>query len=99
LPRESGSFRADHPDEAGWGLNELLLAAAVDALHGANWQRGGDRRASRPKRIPRPGVRDDAGTKTFGKPAGKTADEMRDFLRRWGSGELADQYQNSTLDL
>jgi hypothetical protein len=42
-------------EHADWGLVEHLLAAAVDALHGANWQRGGGKR-SRPKPWPRPGV-------------------------------------------
>lgn len=43
-------------EHADWGLVEHLLAAAVDALHGANWQRSSRRGAPRPKPVPRPGV-------------------------------------------
>jgi hypothetical protein len=48
--------RAQLGDAAGWGLVEHLLAAAVDALNGANWQRAGRRGAPRPKPVQRPGV-------------------------------------------
>ncbi|MBC3186286.1 hypothetical protein H7347_06830 [Corynebacterium sp. zg-331] len=40
-----------------WGLTEQLLAAAVDALNGANWQRSGGKAHTKPKPIPRPGIR------------------------------------------
>ncbi|WP_280438926.1 DUF5361 domain-containing protein [Nocardia cyriacigeorgica] len=56
---QSALARAQRPNEWQWGLNELLLAAAVDALHLLVWsktkdaQRGG---RNRPKPIPRPGV-------------------------------------------
>lgn len=43
-------------DAARWGITEHLLASAVDALHGANWQRGGGK-GSRPKPINRPDPR------------------------------------------
>jgi hypothetical protein len=55
LPADAACRRAIDPDNAAWGLAEQLLAAAVDALHTANWQRGG--KGARPKRIPRPGTR------------------------------------------
>lgn len=42
--------------EASWGLTELLLAEAVDALRIANWQRGSGKRSEYPKPLPRPGV-------------------------------------------
>lgn len=38
----------------GWGVAEHLLAAAVDALNAANWQRSG--RGSRPQPVERPKV-------------------------------------------
>lgn len=44
-----------HPDAAGWGLSEQLLAAAIDALRAANWQRSGGK-GPYPKPVPRPGV-------------------------------------------
>lgn len=42
-------------DAAGWGVAEHLLAAAVDALNAANWQRSG--KGARPQPIERPKVR------------------------------------------
>lgn len=39
-----------------WGLQEQLLASLVDAVNVGNWQRGGNAKAPRPQRIPRPGV-------------------------------------------
>lgn len=47
-------WESEHPDEAQWGLTEQLLAAGVDALRVANWQRTG--KGKRPKPIERPGV-------------------------------------------
>jgi hypothetical protein len=55
LPRESELMREVHGPAAVWGPTEHLLAAVVDRLALANWQRGGDKRAQRPKPIPRPG--------------------------------------------
>lgn len=43
------------PQGAGWGITEHLLAASVDVLQGANWQRGGGK-GTKPKPLPRPGV-------------------------------------------
>lgn len=48
-----------------WGLPEQLLAAVLDALNVANWQRQGDKRAKRPKPIRRPGVAE-PGERRFG---------------------------------
>jgi hypothetical protein len=61
LAADRGSFlsRDLAGEHADWGLVEQLLAAAVDALHGANWQRGGGKR-SRPKPWPRPGAGGDS---------------------------------------
>jgi len=48
-----------HGKDAMWGLTEHLLAAAVDALHVANWQRSADGQKGRnyPEPIERPGIR------------------------------------------
>lgn len=66
-----------NPKEHTWGLSELLIAEAVDALAVANWQRGAGKRADYPKPIPRPGVRDD--TERFGSEA-IPIDDMAEFL-------------------
>jgi hypothetical protein len=42
-----------------WGVTDHLLAVVADALHNANWQRGGGK-GSKPQPIPRPGVEGDA---------------------------------------
>jgi hypothetical protein len=73
-------------DDQVWGLTEQLLAAAVDALNGANWQRGGGKQRDKPKPIPRPGVGNED-KKSFGKGA-VSMEAMDDFLG-W-SKELAD---------
>lgn len=44
-----------HGDQAEWGHTEHLLAAVVDVLAEANWQRGGDKKQPHPKPIRRPG--------------------------------------------
>jgi len=41
--------------DASWSVTDHLLAAVVDVLQAANWQRAGDSKAPRPKPIPRPG--------------------------------------------
>jgi len=41
--------------DGGWTSTEHLLAVAIDTLAWANWQRGGDEHARKPKSIPRPG--------------------------------------------
>lgn len=48
-------MRRDPDGGPTWTLNDHLLAGAVDALRGANWQRGGAK-GSKPKPIPRPGT-------------------------------------------
>lgn len=55
LPSDSRLVRALDPS-AEWSTTEHLLAAVVDALHTANWQRGGGK-GSRPEPIERPGQR------------------------------------------
>lgn len=61
-----------HGDDALWTLESQLLAHIGDVLAAANWQRAGDKRAQKPKPIPRPGVKDKAGT---GKRYGRSADD------------------------
>jgi len=60
LPREAATVRLMVGEAADWGAAEHLLAAAVDALHAANWQRGARKGSQRPKPIRRPGL-DEAG--------------------------------------
>ncbi|MBJ8342775.1 hypothetical protein JGU71_28185 [Antrihabitans sp. YC3-6] len=55
LPKTSALRQLRFPDD-GWNLQAHLLAIVIDLLAGANWQRGGDKHASRPKPMPRPGV-------------------------------------------
>lgn len=68
-----------------WGVTDYLLAAAVDALNAANWQRAGDKKAHRPKPLPRPVP-----------PRRLTPDQearLRDFRRRHAmtrEGEVAE---------
>ncbi len=52
--RTSFLYRQLAGEHADWGLAEHLLASALDALHGANWQRAG--RGPRPKPVERPGA-------------------------------------------
>ncbi|MFI6496915.1 hypothetical protein [Nonomuraea typhae] len=55
LPRESALARSLLGDAVVWGLNEQLLAAAIDQLRAANYQRGGGK-GPKPKPLPRPGL-------------------------------------------
>lgn len=57
-------------DSYGWGVSEYLLAAAVDALNAANWQRSG--KGDRPKPVERPhvGVVEMEPRSTQGEPQG-----------------------------
>jgi hypothetical protein len=56
LPRESALARKLLGDDAPWGLNEQLLALAIDVLRQGNYQRAGGK-GPKPKPLPRPGVR------------------------------------------
>lgn len=40
----------------GWLITDHLLAAVIDLLQAANWQRQGNKNAKKPKPLPRPGV-------------------------------------------
>lgn len=51
-------------EDTQWTLTDHLLAAVIDSLETANWQRQGKPHAPRPARVPRPGTK--AATTTFG---------------------------------
>lgn len=81
LPVGSQLYRDLHGD--GWTATEHLLAAAVDALNAANWQRGnaGNKSPSpKPKPVPRPGDAAEASTHKLS-PA-ETAERLRALRRR-----------------
>lgn len=69
LPRDSATMLAVHPLEEVelWSADTHLLAAVVDQLAGANWQRSGGK-SSRPKPIRRPGA--SVKNSTTGQPVG-----------------------------
>jgi hypothetical protein len=62
-PRKAGVLAANLPhgavtwlamgSDAGWSVEAQLMAQAVDALNGANWQRGGGK-GSKPPPVDRP---------------------------------------------
>lgn len=56
LPSTSAYWQARH-DSEGWALSDYLWANMIDLLAAANWQRGGDSKAPKPKRLARPGER------------------------------------------
>lgn len=69
LPPQSATWASQNGGDSLWGLTEQLLAAAVDALNVANWQRSasGAAKGQQPKKpqpIPRPGVKPEG--RTFG---------------------------------
>lgn len=55
-PRDSALAKARFPDTWMWGFDQHLWALMVDILALGNWQRGGNAKAPKPPRIPRPGV-------------------------------------------
>ena len=62
-PEGSAIFRARTGDAAPWGVQENLLAAAVNTLRVMSWQLGGDEKAARPEPILPPGAEPDADRK------------------------------------
>jgi hypothetical protein len=69
------------PDGNGWGIGEHLLAATLDTLRGANWQRGGGK-GSKPKPIPRPGIGPARRTETHGH-VDRSPEEVAAYLARF----------------
>lgn len=55
LPQESSTVRELGGERLEWSIDTHLLATIVDVLNAANWQRGGNPRATKPKPIERPG--------------------------------------------
>lgn len=78
LPQGSATTRAVLGVDAPWHVDTYLLAALVDLTAGANWQRAGNKRAPRPKPLPRPG--DKPKGRTYGKGKSMTRE---DFDARW----------------
>jgi len=66
--------------KARWTDADYLLAAATDALNGANWQRSGGR-FGQPKKIPRPGDTSRGETQHIGSGA-VTVEEFDEWLAR-----------------
>jgi hypothetical protein len=85
LPSDSATVRALDPSSQ-WSTTDHLLAAVVDTLRVANWQRAGDRRVSPPTPLQRPG---EARPHAIGADTRATVDEMRELQQRWAAGELA----------
>ena len=80
LPPDSATMRAVLGPPDPWGLAEHLLAVIADALHGANWQRGGGK-GKRPKPIPRPGVGPETDEERIGgHDSALPLDEMAEWL-------------------
>ena len=77
LPADSHTTRA--ASGGMWDLTDQLLAGIYDLLSAANWQRAGNKRAKRPKPLPRPGV--DHGGKRFGNKS-MSIDEWRKHRAR-----------------
>lgn len=63
-----------------WSLTDHLLAVIADALHNANWQRGGGK-GTRPQAIPRPGADDKSET------LGADPIPAKDFWDWWNETE------------
>ncbi|MCB2411789.1 hypothetical protein LGT39_02860 [Demequina sp. TTPB684] len=58
-PRATALARSKLGDSVEWNVLEYLVARAVEALEGANWQRAGSK-GSRPKQISRPGEKSES---------------------------------------
>lgn len=83
LPQKSRFVRAAAGPQADWDSNEHLLAAILDTLQNANWQRGGGK-GKRPKPIPRPGTQKE---KRMGTTK-RSQEEIRNYLSRLKRGEV-----------
>lgn len=80
LPRESALARKLLGPDTAWGLNEQLLALAVDVLRQANYQRGG--KGPRPKPVPRPGLAKKSEPTRYGR-TDRDPDEVIAYLDRF----------------
>ena len=88
-PRDSALKRSVRGHD--WGQIEYLLASVVDALAGANWQRGGGR-GPRPKPYPRPGQEPSV------QHVGKDPIRIADFDAWWDSGVAAPERPLNTWE-
>lgn len=79
-PSKSAVWLEKNPDDAPWGLREMLLAEIVDMQHLALWSKtkDGEKNRNRPKPIERPGARPER----FGKKP-LPLDDMKTWLG-WG---------------
>ena len=68
---------------ADWNTTEYMLAAMLDTLSAANWQRGGGK-GPRPKPLPRPGS---TTTQRTGKTKRSSA-EILDYLEKLKQGKV-----------
>lgn len=79
LDNGSAYYRACNEDDWSWDMNNMLSAAAVDALNMLVWMKTEDAQKgrNRPSRIIRPGVTDDShDVKSFGKGSSMPANVL-----------------------
>lgn len=78
LPADSATAVALHGDDVAMSYSDHVLTAIFDTLALANWQRGGDNKAPKPKSLSKGAAAEPSGT-TFG--TGRyDVDEMRLIL-------------------
>lgn len=79
--RDSSLMRAMHPETYQWGLSEYMLADVIDAANWLVWAKTSDaqRNRNRPKRYPRPGLKDPDVKRTKGTAV--PLNEIRERLR------------------
>jgi len=80
LPSDCALARELNGDDIEWDLTNQLLAAQVDVLAIANWQRAGGKRKDKPKPVERPGMRPDRTTYGGSKDDALPLDQMADWL-------------------
>lgn len=79
-PRQSALGRSFLGEAANWDVAEYLAAAILDGINSGNWQRGGGK-GSRPKKVERPG------TKQEGQRVGAEPIPIKDFDSWWDDQE------------
>jgi hypothetical protein len=86
--RGSALMRAMHPDEHRWGLPEFMFADMIDALNLLVYFKTEDarRKRNRPKRYPRPGVKEEGVKQVKGTavPVGEIRERLRVVQGRTG---------------
>lgn len=79
LDNNSAYYRTCHEGEWAWDMNNMLSAAAVDALNLLVWMKteDGAKNRNRPHRVVRPGVTDESlDIKSFGRGSSMPADVL-----------------------